>query len=157
MHLSTTLDELGIKHGTDKSSRHHDYLRKIEPFVADWRRLPMTMLEIGVKRGASIRMWRDYFRMATIVGIDKNPDSMIADEGRIITLCMEAQKLKRRADLPPMKDFAPFRLIVDDGSHKWDHQLHAFEVLWPYLETDGIYIIEDLHGTEKLGGAKLFE
>jgi hypothetical protein len=42
---------------------------------AGFRGQPLTMIEIGVFNGGSLRMWRDYFGpQATIVGVDINPE-----------------------------------------------------------------------------------
>lgn len=37
-----------------------------------------------------------------------------------------------------------FRLIVDDGSHKWAHQISTFETMLPSMPPQAIYICEDL-------------
>ena len=36
------------------------------------------------------------------------------------------------------------RIIVDDASHLWSHQIKAFFALFPSLPSGGIYIMEDL-------------
>ena len=66
------LDELGILHGTDKGSLGHGYLGHYERILGPLRDEPITILEIGVSDGASLRMWADYFTRATIVGVDIN-------------------------------------------------------------------------------------
>jgi hypothetical protein len=38
-----------------------------------------------------------------------------------------------------------FDIIIDDGSHTSSDIILAFCRLFPYLKTDGLYIIEDLH------------
>jgi cephalosporin hydroxylase len=38
---------------------------------------------------------------------------------------------------------APLDVILDDGSHKWSHQIISFETLWPHVSTGGVYIVED--------------
>jgi hypothetical protein len=68
--MPLTLDELGLKYGTDKASLHHNYLNFYEGFVAPLRDQPLTLLEIGVFQGASLRMWREYFPYAKVVGVD---------------------------------------------------------------------------------------
>jgi hypothetical protein len=36
-------------------------------------------------------------------------------------------------------------IIIDDGSHRPDHQLISLVTLFPYLAADGIYVIEDIN------------
>ena len=37
-----------------------------------------------------------------------------------------------------------FRLIVDDGSHQWGHQIFTFQTIFPWLPPGSIYICEDI-------------
>ena len=38
----------------------------------------------------------------------------------------------------------PFDIIIDDGSHFQEHIFTSFNILWPFLNPGGIYVIEDL-------------
>ena len=42
-------------------------------------------------------------------------------------------------------------LIVDDGSHLYDHQRNALEAFWPLLLAGGFYLIEDVPSLEVAG------
>ncbi len=66
---------------TDKGSAYlHDYDRKF----AHLRESPVALLEVGIHRGGSLQLWRDYFPSGTIVGFDLNPPPAFSDEsGRI--------------------------------------------------------------------------
>jgi len=35
--------------------------------------------------------------------------------------------------------------VIDDGGHRPEQQINTFEVLYPHISPDGIYICEDLH------------
>jgi hypothetical protein len=35
-------------------------------------------------------------------------------------------------------------IVIDDGSHIASHQRKSFETLFPLLDPEGIYIVEDL-------------
>lgn len=56
------LDELGILEGTDKGSITHDYLRSYERLLRSYRDRSITLLEIGVARGGSLRTWANFSR-----------------------------------------------------------------------------------------------
>ena len=64
--MRATLDEIGLKYGTDKSSSHHHYLPFYETFMAPLRDAPITLLEIGVYQGASLRTWRKKRRILSL-------------------------------------------------------------------------------------------
>jgi hypothetical protein len=73
-----TLDELGIRYGTDKASRghpvrNHGYLGFYERFLTPLRHEPLRILEIGVWRGQSLMMWAEYFQNARVVASTPRP------------------------------------------------------------------------------------
>lgn len=103
---------------------------------------PITLLEIGVYNGNSMRTWCRWFTTATIVGIDKNPDNpMNTDRAEIhFGLQDDIGFLESVAN-----QYKGFDIIIDDGSHVWNDQKISFEFLWDYIKPGGMYIIEDLH------------
>jgi SAM-dependent methyltransferase len=149
--MENSLLDLGRLHGTDKVA--HGYLPIYERFLEPMRRTAGTVLEIGVFKGASLRMWRDYFPAATVIGLDISPDKAALAGERIaieIGNCGDAGFLKRAA-----AKYRPFDLVVDDGSHLWAHQQTAFDVLFDHVKPGGVYILEDLHTSyiQKYGSA----
>ena len=38
----------------------------------------------------------------------------------------------------------PFDIIVEDGSHLWEHQITSLRTLFPFVKDQGFYIVEDL-------------
>jgi hypothetical protein len=152
-----TLCELGTIWHTDKVVAGYTkfYSALFEP-----RRLEvLKVMEIGVGSpetmthvpeyivGASLFMWRDYFPNAQIYGLDNNPRSLIEGYHIQSHLCDQADI----GDLTRAAEWAGdgFDLILDDGDHRAKAQRAAFEVLFPLLGRDGIYIIED---AEAVGG-----
>jgi cephalosporin hydroxylase len=111
---------------------------------AAFRDQPLTMIEIGIFNGGSLRMWRDYLGpQATIVGVDVNPDCVrFAEPGIEIVIGDQADRsfLRSLADRYP--DFA---ILLDDGGHRMHQQIATFEELYPRLRSDGVYLCEDVH------------
>lgn len=140
------LTELGRTFGTDKASTHH-YTQHYEKHFSHLRSESFAMLEIGIggakregKGGASLRMWKWFFAKAQIVGLDIEDKSFV--RGHRITVCQGSQadeSLLRRLN----EEHGPFRIIIDDGSHRPEHVRESFRVLFPLLEEGGIYAIED--------------
>src|SRR2546430_616290 len=67
------LNNIGLRHDTDKSSRFHNYLDFYEQQLPD-RSFDGRLLEIGVMDGYSMAMWREYYPdAADIIGLDIMP------------------------------------------------------------------------------------
>ena len=56
---------------TDKAKMTH-YLRYYEQWFESLWDQPITLLELGIHKGGSMLLWRDYFTKGTIVGLDFN-------------------------------------------------------------------------------------
>jgi hypothetical protein len=104
----------------------------------------VKMLEIGIYKGGSLQMWRDYFgETATIFGIDINPAfAQNVDEPNQARIGSQddPQFLHNVVD-----EMGGIDLVLDDGSHMGPHQRASFMALFPRLNEGGLYLIEDLH------------
>ena len=63
------LKDLFALHGSDKASKHK-YDIVYEKYMSHRRDEKINLLEIGVFKGDSIKVWLDYFPNATIYGVD---------------------------------------------------------------------------------------
>ncbi len=134
------LQELGEKHGPTK--RFHDYLKWYWMHFRDIREEVKSVLEIGVDKGTSLTMWRDFFPNAEIHGLDLNPDCKQYEGERIhIHIGDQGDKSVLEA---VQKAGGPFDIIVDDGSHFPEHQLIDFRFFIKQLAPGGIYVVEDI-------------
>lgn len=137
-----TLDEIGKRFGTDKSSAHHNYLSFYEAYFAPRRHDPLKILEIGVFRGASLRTWESYFPHAEIIGADIDPLAQRFQRGRIRVERLDQSNIDELTRAAARH--GPFDIVIDDGSHFWDHQTISLKTLFPFVRDDGFYVIEDL-------------
>lgn len=131
------LHELGLQHGTDKATYHGycDFYEEHLPPEID------RLLEIGVMDGASLRMWRDFYPDAQIIGVDIERRQPV--EGCTV---IRGDATRRPFLHSVYAKVGPFDVIVDDGSHLTSHQQATFSMLYgPALKDGGLYIIEDLH------------
>lgn len=129
---SKTLAELAFMYGTDKLS--HGYIPFYDQHLP---KNPKNILEIGVKEGRSVSMWKHYFPDAEIHGLDLFMEFPIPDiidvkfwkgnqcDWRIL------EQLRRE----------DFDVIIDDGSHNSRDQMMTFFGLFNGKH----YFIEDLH------------
>ncbi|HEX5615434.1 MAG TPA: class I SAM-dependent methyltransferase [Acidimicrobiia bacterium] len=130
---------LAAVHGSDKGAISHNYVEAYRTHLAPLRRRRVSVLEIGIWQGASLAMWRDYFPRGDIVGIDIEEKDVPGP--RITTLVGDQGDVEFLASL---ERFAPFDLVVDDGSHRAEHIVASFGALFPMLRNGGVYVIEDL-------------
>ena len=97
-------------------------------------------------------MWRSYFPNSYIYGIDIH-DKSCHDEKRIRTFIgsqVDESFLRSVVDT-----IGEIDIIIDDGSHRSEHVIKTFEILFPALNQNGIYAIEDLQTSywERDGGS----
>ena len=125
----------------------HHYFDIYTRHFERYRDRPISMLEIGVFRGGSLRMWKKYFHPdSTIVGIDIDKSCLayeIADQNVFVRIGSQADP----AFLASVNgEFGPFDIILDDGSHKTHHQIVSFGALFrDALKVGGCYMVEDAH------------
>lgn len=134
------LNDLALKYGTDKNMGHHGFTQYYERHFEHLRNEEINLLEIGVKDGASLRMWRDYFYKGQIAGLDIDPACKKYKDDRIHIWIGSQQNIELLKLMGGPND-----IIIDDGSHKWKDQIETFETLFPLMNKGGIYVIEDLH------------
>lgn len=97
-----------------------------------------AVLEIGVRRGGSLKLWRDYFPNALITGVDIDSRALNFQEEQIKILIGD------QSDKDFLNSLGSYDIIIDDGGHTMKQQITTFKNLFPKLANDGIYVIEDL-------------
>lgn len=133
------LDLLSLKHGTDKGPQFHNYTKHYFSYFFPIKDTARNILEIGVHRAASLKMWAEFFEQATIYGVDTDPVCSKFEAGRIkIIISAQADK-----GLPALLAGISFNLIIDDGSHLTSDQITSFHLLFPLLRPGGLYVVED--------------
>tara|TARA_R110002020_G_scaffold123630_2_gene280365 strand:+ start:4214 stop:4870 length:657 start_codon:yes stop_codon:yes gene_type:complete len=136
-----TLREISEKNNSNKLQ--HGYELFYEEKLGYLRQEPIKLLEIGIWKGDSLRMWRDYFKKGQVYGIDIVPESVKSAKGSRITAEVVDQN-DREQLIAFAKKHGPFDIIVDDGSHVMEHMQTSFGCLFPYLKSGGHYMIEDI-------------
>jgi hypothetical protein len=142
------LQQLGLKYGTDKS-RHTTlgwtYLEIYQRYFASIRENVKVFLEIGILSGESCKLWEEYFPNAMIHMIDINPNCKQYETARTkihIGDQNDEDFLARIKD-----EVKNIDILIDDGSHISSHQIKSFQYLYPNINSQGFYIIEDLRNS----------
>lgn len=152
--LYDPLTQIASKYPTDKGVMIFPFLsytRHYADLFEKIRHQELNILEIGLARRGirnsagytcpSLEMWLEYFPNAKLYGFDIDDFSAVnlprttivrGDQGK-------PEDLMRIIDICPK-----FNIIIDDGSHASFHQQITLKTLFPFVESQGLYIIEDL-------------
>jgi hypothetical protein len=131
------------RYDTDKAEHPH-YLQAYEEYFRPLLKNDIRLLELGVYKGGSLLLWRDYFEQGLIVGLDLDPIKLDDPAGRIRIyqgMQQDRELLNRIA-----RENAPqgFDVIIDDCSHIGELTRISFWHLFDnHLKPGGIYVIED--------------
>lgn len=124
------------------------YDRHVSEFLAERTRRgltePLRVLEIGVWRGGSLELWREFLGDdAVIFGVDIDPESAKVEGaiGQVRVGSQTDQTFMRGV----LQEMGGVDVIIDDGSHRSQDVLESLRSLYPSLACPGLYIIEDLH------------
>ena len=96
--------------------------------------------------GASLRMWKEYFPLATISGADIDRDVLFQEE-RINTAYVDQLNPASFETLWAAHENTEFDIIIDDGLHTFEAGICTLENSFHKLRAGGIYIIEDVRVT----------
>ncbi len=127
------------KYDTDKT-RFGLYEEYLQPLL----NRDVRLLELGVYKGGSLLLWRDYFERGIIVGLDLRAVDLNDPTGRI--RLYQGRQQDKELLTRIAKDNAPdgFDVIIDDCSHIGEHTRISFWHLFDHhLKPGGIYVIED--------------
>jgi demethylmacrocin O-methyltransferase len=142
------LEMLARRFGTDKLK--HGYIPSYVKHMAHLRVEPLVLVEIGLKKKKpgyagceSLKMWREYFPAARIVGldiIDVSTLPRVANTEVYQCDCTDAQAIEQ---ILSRHDIAP-DLVIDDGAHTPKSHQIALGTIFPRMRPGGTYFIEDL-------------
>jgi len=102
---------------------------------------------IDGRPGASLRMWRDYFPNAQIIGADIDKDILFSEE-RIKTYFIDQTSAEKITDFLNSFDGEyknNFDIMIDDGLHTFEAAKCLFENIFFHLKIKGVYVIEDMN------------
>ena len=126
------------KNLTDKNTGHSYISNVYEKLLHDTQDTCLNVLEIGIDKYGSIKLWHEYFSNATIYGVDIIDLQEIDDE-RIKLFKNDAYDINFVDSLPNN-----FDLIIDDGPHTLDSMVKFLQHYQSKLNDRGILIIEDI-------------
>lgn len=120
------------------------YLERYDPILEPLIENNIVLLELGVHKGGSLLLWRDYFPLGTIVGIDISLSKSFQPTERIHVF--EGSQADHQFLSHVANETAPdgFDIIIDDASHIGELTKNTFWHLFDnHLKPGGLYVIED--------------
>ena len=129
------------------------FLKIYDKYFQDFKNEEINILEIGVDKGKSLRLWRNYFNKAKICGIDIEKMDFKIEGVELITMDQtDVESLKKVCE-----KYKSFHIIIDDGSHVSKHIITSLNFLFDYLAPQGLYAIEDLQTSyfPRFGGSRV--
>jgi SAM-dependent methyltransferase len=140
-----TLTELQEIHKflTDKNTSH-SYFEVYEELFSSFHGRKINLLELGIYKGGSLLLWKEYFPQANIFGLDRKEhvfrdDMAILEAYGIITMLINYDLTTENTF-----DYLTFDIVIDDLSHDLIHQIKTFEIFRHKLAPGGVLIIEDI-------------
>lgn len=137
------LTEIANKYNCDKGSvafEAHGYTEMYEEYIPSEGQF--TLLEIGVWKGDSLKMWREYNPQLIIHGVDIHP---LIDKVEGANIHIGSQSDYSFITQLVMKTSPDF--VIDDGSHRYSDIMSTFMFVYPLLKKGAYYFIEDLHAS----------
>jgi cephalosporin hydroxylase len=140
----TTNPRYGTDKGDPKTFVDGFYQEKFEPL----RNKKLTLVEIGVRSGASLKMWKEFFsKRATIIGIDNFQDfndnqtpydeEWLSDGVQFIDADGYTQEIVDKID-------GGIDILIDDGPHTPQSHQKLLELYLPKMNRGGYVVIEDI-------------
>ncbi len=162
--MQTELCELFKKNLSDKCPEvGHSYSPEYYNLLNENKNNYKNILEIGIgtnelmtqfcgpdyKVGASLKAWSEFFPNANIFGLDIRRDVLFNDKNIYCFFTDQSNESELEKTILEIKKHSgsqnlTFDLILDDGSHMYEHMVLSFKVLSKYLTINGLYIIEDI-------------
>jgi hypothetical protein len=130
---------------TDKGNSHSYIEDYYDKEFTPKKRCFLNILEIGIYRGGSLRLWLDWFPNVNLWGIDNTPKYFLGEikDSRCQVLFEDAYQ-KECSD---KFEGGFFDYIIDDGPHTLDSHLDLIHHWTPKLKKGGKFIIEDVKNT----------
>lgn len=151
----TTLCRLCAQAGTDKcpfnlNGHRHPYTAPYSLFFEPLKHKSIKFAEVGVFRGASVQVWRNFFTEAKIYGYDNDEPNLeyirqMNYPNTFLSLldASKSENIVQRFQ-EDTKDGELFDVILDDASHAVDDQCLMIRTALPFLKKGGLLIIEDI-------------
>jgi hypothetical protein len=139
---------IGPNYGTDKGNPKSYIDGFYEENFKKYREREITLVEIGVRSGASLKLWSEYFcKKSKIYGLDNlydynnnsvpiNDDWVSLDNVEYIVGDAYTENICNK--------IGKIDILIDDGPHTFESHIKLFELYGLKINPGGIIVIEDI-------------
>jgi len=142
-----SLEELVDNTRTDKNT-DHSYLPLYQNLLISKKETAKNILEVGIQRGGSIKLWSDFFTNATVFGLDimdyANLWEEITNTEKIILYTSTDAYNEHFFNTHFLQKNIKCDMMLDDGPHTLDSMKQFIKLYSQIMTNDGILIIEDV-------------
>lgn len=142
-----SLAEIVDNSKTDKYTIH-SYLPLYQTLLISKKETAKNVLEVGIYHGGSIKLWSDYFKNATVYGLDimsiDNVWEGIKNKENIILHTSTDAYNKDFFTANFLNKNIKFDFMLDDGPHSLQSMKQFIQLYSQLMTDDGILIIEDV-------------
>lgn len=143
----STLLELVDNSRTDKNTVH-SYLELYQRLLCKKQQTAKNVLEVGIYKGGSIKLWRDFFTQAAVYGLDIiNSNQVwesIKNQDRITLYTSTDAYDEQFFTETFLKSEVRFDFMLDDGPHTLETMKKFIRLYSQVMTENGILIIEDV-------------
>lgn len=142
MTLVEIIEKFNLDVTTDKNSVHSYITGFYESEFLKYKNKKINFLEVGVRKGGSIKLWSEYFTKANIIiGVDIAPNDIEPSFKNI----NKVQYYFGNAYNSEIVDKVPeLDIFIDDGPHTKESQIDTIKYYLPKIKSGGVFIIEDV-------------
>jgi hypothetical protein len=144
--MGETLVEIGrrICANADATAKPLKIYAIYDRYFGDFSDRAISLLELGVHTGESLKVWASYFPRGTIIGVDILENRAdFSDYPNIIFERADQTNSDRLKEIYLTHAANGLDIVVDDASHVGVNSAASYATLFPYLNPGGLYIIED--------------
>lgn len=143
-----------ISQKSDKGTTH-DYINAYYNNEFTPKRLDtLSIIEIGIHRGLSLKLWKDWFINSNIFAIDPCKEVSILEE--VVNEVNQRENVKIIKDdaysqhVLNMFEDGSIDYIIDDGPHTLQSQIYSIKYWLKKIKPGGKLIIEDIQSVSDL-------
>ena len=152
-YITMSLAELADNTRTDKNTTH-SYLDLYQELLISKKETAKNVLEVGIQKGGSIKLWSDFFTHARVYGIDiMNTEDLwegIRNKENIILYTSTDAYNNDFFTSHFLDKNIMFDCMLDDGPHTLESMKQFIKLYSQILTDDGILIIEDVQSYDWL-------
>lgn len=139
--LADIAEHMGRPHESTKPKSMYELYDQYLAGLADQ---PVTLLELGVYTGESVKVFASFFENGRIIGVDIEDRAADFSGYPNAVFALGDQRSAEQLD-HICATHAPggLDIVIDDASHFGAWSWHSYQILLPHLKPGGLYVVED--------------